>query len=110
MATSTPIHRRRPAERGALGECSNASCGSRFGARVISLKPCVAPAVEGAAKQGGARLPHQRHEEMYIVQGEEAQAEDLVGQEEVAYVRAREARAAGAVALRVQRPSVGAEL
>ena len=54
---------------------------------MVALEPCVAPAVEGAAEQGGARLPHQRHEEMYIVQGEEAQAEDLVGQEQVADVR-----------------------
>src|SRR6188508_2536664 len=103
MATSIRSHRRQPAGRGAREECSNASCGSRFGARVVALEPCVAPAVEGATEQGGARLPHQRHEEMYIVQGEEAQAEDLVGQEEVAHVRAREARAAGTVALRVER-------
>src|SRR5204862_1818480 len=92
------------------GEYPSASCRSRFGARVVTLEPGVAPAVEGAAEQSGTRLPHQRHEEMYIVQGEEAQAEDLVGEEQVAHVRAREARAAGAVALRVERLAVGSKL
>ena len=74
---------------------------------MVALEPCIAPGVEGAAEQGGTRLPHQRHEEMYIVQGEEAQAEDLVRQEEVADVGAREARAAGAVALPVEGAAVG---
>jgi hypothetical protein len=51
---------------------------------MILEEPALAPSVEGAAEQGGARLPHQRHEEMYIVQREEAQAKDLIRQEEVA--------------------------
>ena len=65
---------------------------------MITLEPRLAPAVECAAEESGARLPHQRHEEMYIVQGEEAQPENLVGEKQVADVSAAEPGAARAVA------------
>src|SRR5688500_1275686 len=77
---------------------------------MVTGEPVAAPAVERAGANLGASPRHQRHEEMYIVQGEEAQPQDLIGHEEVPDVRAREARAGDAAARLVQRPRVGAEL
>src|SRR6185369_17948318 len=48
------------------------------------------------------------NEEMYIVQREEAQPENLVGDEEVAYVCPREAPARGAIASLLDRARIGA--
>src|SRR5205085_11984949 len=56
---------------------------------------------------GVARRPHQSNEEMYIVQREQAMAEDLVGDEEVADVRAREAPARRAITFLVERSRIG---
>jgi len=47
---------------------------------------------------------------MYIVQGEEAEAEYLVRHEEMPDVRSAEPGARGAVALRVARTRIGAKL
>src|SRR3954469_21553742 len=50
-----------------------------------------------------ARSAHQANEEMYIVQGEQTQAENLVGDEEMSQVRAGESPAGGAVTVGVDR-------
>src|SRR5687768_10822685 len=47
---------------------------------------------------------------MYIVQGEEAQPEYLVGDEEVPDIGAAESYAGGAIAFRIERLRIGAEL
>jgi hypothetical protein len=47
---------------------------------------------------------------MYIVQGKEAEAEYLVGDEEMPDVRSAEPRARRAVALRIERTRICAEL
>ena len=67
--------------------------------RVVAREPVAAPRVEGAGANRGARVAHQANEEMYIVQGEQAKPEDLVGDEEVADVGAGESAAGGAVAV-----------
>src|SRR5690349_3696243 len=110
MATASPRRRHRVGGARVRGECPSASCGSRYGARVVTLEPRFTPAVECAAEESGARLPHQRHEEMYIVQGEEAEPEHLVGEKQVADVCAAETCAARTVALLVDGAPVRAEL
>src|ERR1041384_7659105 len=77
---------------------------------MVSREPIAAPRVDVPALNGGTRVAHQANEEMYIVQGQQAKAEDLVRGVEVPEVGAREPRARGAVAALVQRPLVRAEL
>src|SRR4051812_24495388 len=101
--------RLRTGARGGRGR-ESASCWSRRGAGVVALEPRGGPGVEGAGEQRVPRLPHEHHEEMYIVQRQEAEAEYLVGLPEVADVGAGEARAGCAVALRVDGALVRAEL
>src|SRR5262245_40844138 len=79
-------------------------------ARVVAIQPVLAPGGEASRRDRLARGAHQRHQKMYIVQGEQSQPEDLVGDEEVPDVRARESRTRDTVALLVQRPRVGSVL
>src|SRR5262249_35445963 len=81
-----------------------------FRSRVIAREPVAGPRVERPSADRSARVAHQTNEEMYIVQGEQAKAEDLVGGEEMPDVRARESRARRAVALVIQRLRIGAVL
>ena len=85
------------------------SCGW-YRSRVVAREPVAAPRVDRSGADRVARVAHQADEEMYIVQGEQAQAEHLVGDVEVADVGAGESAARGALALVVERPRVGAEL
>jgi hypothetical protein len=55
---------------------------------MVAREPLAGPRVERPGADCGARVAHQADEEMYIVQGEQAKAEDLVGGEEVPEVRA----------------------
>src|SRR4051812_9722983 len=77
---------------------------------MVPREPVAAPRVDGTALNGGTRVAHQANQEMYIVQGQQAKAEDLVRRIEVPEVRAAEPRAGGAVAALVQWPLVRAEL
>src|SRR4029077_20827277 len=72
------------------------------------LAPRVDRPPPGADRFAG--VAHETNEEMYIVQGKQAKAEDLVRGEEMPDVRARESAARRAVALLVERPLVEAEL
>jgi hypothetical protein len=55
---------------------------------MVAGQPITGPGVERPGTDRGACVAHQTDEEMYIVQGKQAKAEDLVGREEVPNVRA----------------------
>ena len=76
----------------------------------MARDPITRPRVEIAIPYRLPRLPAERQEEMYIVQGEEAQAEYFFGHEEVPDVGSAESRAGGAIALRVEWARIGTEL
>src|SRR6267378_1316881 len=78
--------------------------------RAMARQPIARPGIEITAPDGIPRLPDERHEEMYIVQGEEAEPQDLLRHEEMPDVRSAEAGARGAIALRVKGVRIGAEL
>src|SRR5690349_13332487 len=99
---------RRLAREGATTECRERSC-SWYRARVIARQPVVAPCADDAACDRSAGVAHETDQEMYIVQGQQAQAEYLVRREEMPNVRARESATCRAVACVVQWPPVGAE-
>src|ERR1700730_11074770 len=73
----------------------------------IACEPVSRPLLEVAVAYGLPRSPRQRQEEMYIVQGEEAEAEYLVRHEKVADVGPGESGAGGAVAIDVERLGIG---
>src|SRR5207245_754578 len=83
------------------------SCGSSF----------YLEAPQRRLEEGGKRALHDRspratHEveqEGHVVQGQQAQAEDLALRHQVAHVGAREAAAAGAAAARIERCRVARE-
>src|SRR5687768_16355807 len=79
-------------------------------AGVVPGKPVAAPLLERAGHYCLARGASQREEEMYIVQGEQAEAEYLVGSVEVAYVGAGESRTRRAATRFVQWPRISLEL
>ena len=81
-----------------------------FRSRVVAREPLTGPRIERPGADRSTRVAHQTDEEMYIVQGEQAKAEDLVRREEVPDVGARESAARRAVALRVERTPIGAKL
>src|ERR1700682_404320 len=78
--------------------------------RAMARQPIARPRIEITAPDSVPRLPDERHEEMYIVQGEEAQPQDLFRHEEMPDVCSAEAGARGAIALGVERARIGAEL
>src|SRR5437763_10795770 len=87
----------------------SSSCGG-YRSRVVAREPVAAPGADCAADDRGARIAHQANEEMYIVQGEQAQSEHLVGDEEVPQVTAGEPTTRGTIAIVVQRTRVAAKL
>src|SRR5215216_6876755 len=84
------------------------SCGNHR-SRVVAREPIAAPSADCSVADRSACVAHQADEEMYIVQGEQAQPENLVSGKEVADVAAREASARRAVTVVVEWPWVGAE-
>ena len=72
---------------------------------MIAGEPVTAPALERAGLNSSACVAHQRNEEMYIVEAQEAQAEDLFRDEQVADVGLGEAPAGRTGALVVKRRS-----
>src|SRR5687768_4204098 len=77
-------------------------------APMVAFQPRAAPAGEGARGHLEARLLGQSDQEAEVVHGEEAQREQLPGDEQVPQVGAVVARARGAVAARVDRLAVAA--
>ena len=73
-------------------------------------QPIAGPWVEITVSDCRPRLPDERQQEMYIVQGKEAEPKYLVGHEQMPDVRSAEPGARRAIALRVQRARIGAEL
>src|SRR5688572_11763840 len=77
---------------------------------MVARRPLAPPRSEGAGANRLARGAHQANEEMYIVQREQAQAENLVGDEQVAQVRPREPSACTAGACVINGSLAPAEL
>src|SRR6266550_2950332 len=100
---------------GLLGICENRKwwrnvSDSEWQRSAVASQPVARPLVEIAALYRLPGIAGERQEEMYIVQGEEAQPEYLVGDEEVPDVRSAESRTGGAVTVDVEWPRIGAEL
>src|ERR1700681_712294 len=76
----------------------------------MARQPIARPRVDVTIPDRRPRLTGERQEEMYIVQGEEAEAEYLVRHEEMPDVRSAEPGAGGAIAFRIERARIGAEL
>src|SRR5258705_8225862 len=100
---------------GLLGICEKpevvAECSAgerRRGA--VARQPIARPQLEIASSYRLPRIASERQKEMYIVQGEEAEPEDLVGDEEVPEIGSAESRAGSTVAVAVEGPRIGAEL
>src|SRR5512140_565127 len=87
----------------------SSSCGGYL-SRVVAGEPVAAPGADRAAADRVARVAHQADEEMYIVQGEQAQPEHLIRNEQMPEIAAGESRAGGAIAGLVERPRIGAKL
>src|SRR4051812_27315155 len=99
-----------PLERGAVRAARmSSSCGG-YRSRVVAREPVAAPSADRTADDLGARIAHQADEEMYIVQGEQAQPEHLIGDEEVPQVAAGKPAACGTIAGVVERTRIGAKL
>src|SRR5258705_11506504 len=78
--------------------------------RAVTRQPVARPRLEIAFSNRLPRVAGERQEEMYIVQGEEAEPEDLIGDEEVPDIGSAESRADSAVAVAVEGPWIGAAL
>src|SRR5438105_429826 len=72
----------------------------------IPLEPFTCPRLNVSRDNGGPGAACQRQQEMYIVQREQAEAEYLVRDEQMAYVRAGEAGTRRAVTIFVHRPRI----
>src|SRR5439155_14980617 len=78
--------------------------------RPIAREPVARPRIEIAVFYRLPRITRERQQEMYIVQGEEAQPENLVRDEKVADVGSAESGAGGAIAFRIEWSRIGAIL